>query len=80
MHTFANRLQHFDIYRRCTPVVSVVLVLVVAKEAPSALRGSEGQRRLLRYAGHDGLDVQKQDRRIYIHVVRVQDLGELEWR
>lgn len=78
MDALADGLEDLDVDGRRAPVVPVVLVLVVADDPVRALDRGERGRRLARDARDDRARVQRQDGRVRVDRVRVQQPRERE--
>jgi hypothetical protein len=73
VHALANGLEDFDVDRRCTAVVAVILVLGVADNSLAAPQGSEGHGRVVGNAGNDCAGIVGENGRIHVDGVGVED-------
>lgn len=79
MDAFRDGLEHFDVNGRGRAVVPIVLEFVIAGDAPRMLEACEGESHLDGDAWDDRTDVEGEDGRVHVHVVRVEDRGVLNW-
>jgi hypothetical protein len=74
VHTFGDRLEHFDIEGGSTTIVPIVLVLVVADDAFRSFGSSKLNSGRLGYPGNDLTGIERENGRVRIDRVRVKYL------
>ena len=78
VHSLADCPKDLDVKNRGAAVVTVVLVLIVARDSFCAFGSSKGEGRLSCYPGDDRACVEAKDRLVRVDVVGVEDLGKLD--
>ena len=78
VYPLADCSKDFDVKNCGAAVVTVVLVLVVARDPLRAFGSSKGKGRLSCYPGDDRACVEAKDRLVRVDVVWIEDLGKLD--
>lgn len=78
MHPLADCSKDLDVENGSAAVVTVVLVLLVARDPLRAFGSSKGKRCLGSYPGDDRACVEAKDRLVRVDVIWVEDLGKLD--
>lgn len=78
VYPLADCPKDFDVKNCGAAVVTVVLVLVVARDPLCAFGSSKGKGRLSCYPGDDRACVEAKDRLVRVDVVWIEDLGKLD--